>query len=94
MPVAALIRDGVVVNVAAYDPSTSAGWLESVMSSYDDVRVVDRAGIGWTVEDDGLRPLPPYPSWTWDGSEWQPPTPKPDGDFMWDEDEQDWIPVV
>lgn len=93
MPVAALIRNGVVVNVAAYDEVTSASWLAAVTPDYDEVRVVEAAGIGWTVEDDGLRPLPPYPSWVWDGDEWAAPVPKPEGVFAWDEDAGDWVAV-
>lgn len=35
----------------------------------------------------------PYPSWTLDANfDWQPPTPKPDGNYYWDEDTQTWLP--
>lgn len=38
------------------------------------------------------RPLQPYPSWTWDGSQWQPPTPMPDDGkfYQWDEASLSW----
>lgn len=91
---AACIRDGVVVNVAVYDEDTSGPWLDAVSSDYDEVRIVDEAGIGWTVEADGLRPPSPYPSWTWDGEAWVAPVPMPDGPHSWDEDAQAWVPVV
>ena len=71
---AALIRNGTVVNVAVYDEDTSGPWLDAVRTDYDEVRIVDAAGIGWTVEADGLRPPSPFPSWSWDGAAWQPPT--------------------
>lgn len=33
----------------------------------------------------------PFPSWQLDGNyDWQPPTPRPDGNFYWDEDTQTW----
>jgi hypothetical protein len=33
-----------------------------------------------------------YPSWSWvDGEGWVPPTPKPDGDYTWDEESQSWV---
>jgi len=33
----------------------------------------------------------PYPSWSWVEDEgWVPPTPKPDGDYTWDEESQQW----
>lgn len=91
---AAMIRDGVVVNVAVYEPETSKAWLKAVKAEFDEVRVVDHAGIGWTVHDDGLRPPSPFASWIWDGLEWQPPTPKPDGPHMWDEEAGAWMPLT
>lgn len=91
---AACIRDGVVVNAAVYDEDTSAAWLAAVTPDYDEVRLVDAAGIGWTVEADGLRPPQPYPSWTWNGSEWDAPVPQPDGPHYWDESAGEWVPVV
>lgn len=38
-------------------------------------------------------PLPPRPfaSWSWDGEDWQPPTPKPGVFYRWDEPTQQWI---
>lgn len=41
------------------------------------------------------RPPQPYPSWEWDGAEWQPPTPYPADDvwYEWDEAEQEWATV-
>ena len=91
---AALIRNGAVVNVAVYDEDTSGPWLDAVSSDYDEVRIVDDAGIGWTVEADGLRPPSPYPSWSWDGAAWQPPVPAPDEPATWDENAGAWKPFV
>ena len=93
--VAAVIDAGVVVNVAALASEVDYSvWLDAMAAAHDEVRVVAEAGIGWTVEADGLRPPSPYPSWTWDGSEWVAPVPKPDGDYSWDEDAQAWVPVA
>jgi hypothetical protein len=37
----------------------------------------------------------PYPSWTLNSNhDWQPPTPKPDGKYYWDESQLKWIEVV
>lgn len=56
-------------------------------------------GAKWSVEDGGVvgvwnevqRPQP-YPSWSWvDGEGWVPPVAKPDGDFRWDESNQEWV---
>jgi hypothetical protein len=37
----------------------------------------------------------PYPSWTLDSDfEWQPPTSRPDGNVIWDEDTLSWTERV
>ena len=34
----------------------------------------------------------PYSSWTLDSNyDWQPPTPKPEGDYYWNEAELEWV---
>lgn len=52
------------------------------------------AGIGYTydsVNDVFIAPQP-YPSWSLDENfDWQPPTPRPDIDHVWDEDSQSWV---
>jgi hypothetical protein len=36
----------------------------------------------------------PFPSWTLDANhDWQPPKPKPEGFFVWDESQLDWVEV-
>jgi len=51
------------------------------------------AGIGYTYDPDAdvfVTPQP-FPSWTLDKNhDWQPPTPKPEGDYHWDETTQEW----
>ena len=53
------------------------------------------AGIGFTYDetrDEFVAPQP-YPSWTLDrNNDWQPPTLKPDGDYYWSEETQQWLP--
>ena len=56
MSVAALIRNGVVVNVAAYDSVLSAHWLEVITPDYDAVHIADEAGIGWGWDGQTLVP--------------------------------------
>jgi hypothetical protein len=54
------------------------------------------AGIGYSydpIADVFIAPQP-YPSWSLDDNfDWQPPTPKPDGLFVWDENELNWIEI-
>ena len=53
------------------------------------------AGIGYTydhVRNEFVAPQP-FESWTLDeNNDWQPPTPKPDGDYYWNEATQTWLP--
>lgn len=53
------------------------------------------AGINFTfdeIRNEFVAPQP-YPSWTLDeNNDWQPPTPKPDGNYYWNEDTQTWLP--
>lgn len=52
------------------------------------------AGIGYSYDPDAdvfIAPQP-FPSWALDENyDWQPPTPKPDGDYIWNEDDQQWV---
>ena len=36
----------------------------------------------------------PYPSWTLDANhDWQPPTPKPEGMYSWNEEKLEWVAI-
>ena len=51
------------------------------------------AGIGYTYdqENDVFVAPKPYPSWTLDENfDWQPPVEKPEGDYVWNEEEGAW----
>lgn len=54
------------------------------------------AGVGYTYDADAdvfVAPQP-YPSWTLDeNNDWQPPTPKPEGNCYWQESTLEWIEV-
>jgi len=54
------------------------------------------AGVGYTYDADAdvfVAPQP-FPSWTLDENyDWQPPTPKPDGNYAWFERKKQWIEI-
>ena len=67
-------------------------WLQT---SYNGTIRKQFAGTGFTYDDvaDQFVAPQPYPSWTLDANnDWQPPTPKPDGEYYWNEDTQTWQP--
>ena len=55
------------------------------------------AGVGFAYDADAdqfVAPQP-FPSWSLDANnDWQAPTPKPDGDYMWDEATLAWVETV
>ena len=65
-----------------------------VRTSYNNRIRKQYAGIGYTYDDDAdvfVAPQP-YPSWTLDNNyDWQPPTPKPDDKYYWNEATQTWL---
>ena len=66
-----------------------------VRTSYNNRIRKQYAGIGYTydhVRDEFVAPKP-YPSWMLDeNNDWQPPTPKPNGNYYWHENTQTWLP--
>lgn len=82
------IHDGATVsNVIVADSQLVA---ESV-TGLSAIETTGSPWIGWTMEVDGWRPPPPYPSWSWDGQYWQAPIPDPLDGSVWDEDSLSWI---
>jgi hypothetical protein len=84
----AQIIDNTVVNVIVADA-------DFVAQSNLDYVLLSRGGIGWTYDQQANQFVAPQPyaSWTLDANnDWQPPTPKPDGAYYWDEDTQTWQP--
>jgi hypothetical protein len=90
--VLAIIDGGVVVNVAALSSENDYTQVKAHLASrHDSVLEVPAAGIGWEEYEPGkVRPPSPFPSWVWNGDEWEAPVPKPDGDYYWDESTQSW----
>jgi hypothetical protein len=67
-----------------------------IKTSYNNKIRKQFAGIGYTYDanaDVFIEPKP-YPSWTLDNNfDWQPPTPKPEGNWSWDESTLSWIEI-
>ena len=49
-------------------------------------------GYGYDVNANEFVAPSPFPSWSLDANnDWQAPTPKPEGDYMWDEETLAWV---
>jgi hypothetical protein len=68
--------------------------LRCVRTSYNDNIRFHYAGVGYSYDAtlDAFIPPRPYPSWTLNEgtANWEPPTPRPDGDYVWDEKKTQW----
>lgn len=65
-----------------------------IQTSYNNKIRKQYAGVGFVYDetaDEFVAPSP-FPSWTLDANnDWQPPTLKPEGDYMWDEETLAWV---
>lgn len=82
--------------------ASDQAYIEAVRITYapeDEIEVTLWAQDGQRFETTWQYQAPrfvqPYPSWTWDGSRWQPPVPYPEdgNDYQWDEPTQSWVPA-
>jgi hypothetical protein len=65
-----------------------------VQTSYNGNIRKQYAGIGYTYDADADQFVAPQPyaSWSLDSNnDWQAPTPKPEGSFIWDEETLAWV---
>ena len=86
----AQIINSIVTNVIVADQEFIAS-----LPNPTEYKELIRGGIGWTFDGTNFVAPQPYPSWTLDSNhDWQPPTPKPDGMYSWDESQLKWIEVV
>lgn len=94
-----LLIDGVENEHKGKDFCHSLFGGEWIQTSYNNNFRKQYAGIGYTYDadaDEFVAPRP-FPSWVLDANnDWQAPTPKPEGDFYWDESTLSWVvsPVI
>lgn len=91
-----LLVDGVEVEQKGIEFCQSLFGGDWVQTSYNGRIRKQYAGVGYTydaVKDQFVAPQP-FPSWTLDSNnDWQPPTPKPEGSFYWDEETLAWVEI-
>ena len=88
----AIIKNNKVVNVVV-------GELETVAELFEQVEPVTEttgnAWIGARFNGKKFEPQQLYPSWVWNEGtfSYDPPKPKPEGDYYWNEQSLEWLPV-
>ena len=88
-----LLVDGVEVESKGAQFCTNLFGGEWVQTSFNGNIRKQYACIGFTYDAvaDVFVSQKPFPSWSLDSNhDWQAPTPKPDGEYVWDEDRLVW----
>ena len=88
----AIIENGLIVNIVAGKPEVVSELFEQVVPETEATGV---AWMGARFNGEKFEPQQPYPSWVWNEQtfEYDPPKPKPDGDYRWDEELGSWEPI-
>ena len=86
----AIIENDKVINVIVGEPETVAELFEQTQP------VTETTGPAWTgarFNGEKFEPQQPYPSWVWNEEtfSYDPPKPKPEGIYRWDETAGDWV---
>jgi hypothetical protein len=98
----AIIKDGVVSNIAEANADGASVIISALLPEIDEViEITDITGIafiGGKYRDGRFQPIPPYQSWIFDEESWSwlPPTEKPDldGPYEWNETDGLWQRVI
>ena len=89
-----VVHDNDEANGAEFCQNLFGGeWLQC---SYNNRIRKQFPGPGFTYDNvrDEFVAMQPFPSWILDeNNDWQPPTPKPEGDYYWSEEDLAWVAV-
>jgi hypothetical protein len=89
-----LLVDGVEVESKGAEFCTNLFGGTWIQTSFNNRIRKQFAGVSYTYDstaDVFIAPRP-FASWTLDSNhDWQPPTPKPDGKYSWDESQLEWV---
>ena len=86
----ARIQNGLVVNIEV----ATDEWVAEQNDEFLFIETTVGVSIGAQWNGEKFILVQPFPSWTLDANnDWQPPTPKPEGNFYWDEESLSWVPI-
>lgn len=88
----AIIENNKVTNVIEAELEVATRLFPSIAP---ETKETGDAWIGARWNGQKFEPHQIYQSWTWNEAtfEYDPPKPKPEGDYYWNENEQDWLPI-
>ena len=85
----AIIENNLVKNIIAVEPDVAKELFPEAIQETEDTNI---AWVGARFNGKKFEAKPTFPSWTWNEKtfEYDPPKPKPEGDFFWNEPLGDW----
>lgn len=88
----AIIENDKIVNVVVGEPEIVSELFEQTVPETEATGI---AWIGARFNGEKFEPKQPYPSWVWNEQtfEYDPPKPKPEGNYRWSETEGDWLEI-
>jgi hypothetical protein len=89
MPNFAISDGSKIVNVIVSDSKKIAEEVTGLSA----IKTDGEPWIDWTLEEEGWRMPPPYPSWIWNSQEWEAPIPMPEKEgfwYSWNEESMSW----
>jgi len=90
-----LVKNNIVenmVNVETYEESKKLFPDNNLVIESE---ITGLARLGARFNGEKFEPQQPYPSWVWNEKtfSYDPPKPKPEGDYYWSESSLEWLPV-
>lgn len=86
----ARIQNGLVINIEY----ATDEWVKEQNEDFIFIEPTDGISIGAQWNGSKFILVQPYPSWSLDENyDWQAPTPKPEGNYYWDEESLSWLPI-
>ena len=91
----AMVNKNKVVNIIIAENVETASLLLPKFTAVEENEETGLAWIGARFKENRFEPIRVFDSWTWNESEftYEPPTPKPDGNYYWNEAELDWLVI-
>lgn len=87
MPNYAIHDGGKVINVIVAESAQIAEEATGLQA----IETEGSPWIDWIIIDGQWAPPQPFSLWTWNGLEWEAPTPQPGPAYYWDDETQNWI---
>lgn len=88
----AIVENNKISNVIVVEPEIANELFDNAVQ---ETEATGNAWIGARFNGEKFEPQQPYPSWTWneDTFDYDPPKPKPEGEYRWNEELGDWVAV-